>query len=468
MSNEIKVGLLLVVSLAVLAWFSIAGGALGFGKNAPMRDLMAVFADVEGIKEGTRVKMAGVDVGEVERVELQSNGTAILRFKVKESVALPADVSAQITSSGLIGERYVALVPGSLGAKGDGGLLPANVNQLPVLGTVDPTNISTDFAEMARDMKGMIARLNTVLGDPENGEKLQQIIDGLSKFSDNLGSSGGDLDKTMKDFGAAANNLAEISDRLKRGEGPLGQLLVDDGGTTKNNLNQTLDELHKAVKDFREIMQKVNGGQGTIGKLVNDNETAQKFEDALDTFNNISAKLDGFRAEANLEGAGLIGESGVYKGGVNGRVQLGTTFIDAGVAGDGFAARNDSQGSKYYGKDFGPQAKYTAQVGKMFPGALAGEDIAVRAGLKNSSAGVGVDAYGNLVGKRVKYSADAYDFGGNDTPGSNKPHVDVSARADLIGSRVYGIVGYDNVLSEDYGAPMVGLGVRFQTDAAKK
>ena len=467
MTKEIKVGLLLVISLAVLAWLTMASGSL-FGQHVEMRELMAVFSDVNGVKEGSLVKMAGVDVGSVMKIDLQPNGTAILRFDVKKSVALPADVSAQITSNGLIGERYLALVPGVRGVKGDGGLLADSVNQLPVLDTVDPTNISSDFAEMARDMKGMIARLNTVLGAPQNGEKLQQIIDGMAKFSDNLGGSGGDLDKTMEDFGAAAHNMQEITQRLKNGEGPLGQLLMDDGGQTKNNINQTLEQLNKAVKDFREIMQKINGGQGTIGKLVNDEETAKKFDEALDTFNNISAKLDGFHAEADAEAVALPGESGVYKGGANGRVQLGRTFVDAGVVGDGFALRNGDAGTKYYGKDFGPTAKYTAQVGRMFPAALAGEDVAVRAGLKNSSAGVGVDTYGSVLGKRVKYSADAYDFGGNDTPGSNKPHVDLSARADLIGNRVYGIVGYDNVLSDTYGAPMVGMGVRFATDSAKK
>lgn len=471
MSNEIKVGLLLVFSLGVLALLSLASGTLGFGSKAPMRELFAVFTDVQGIKEGSTVKMAGVDVGSVTRVELQTNGTAILRFNVRESVALPVDVSAQITTSGLIGERYVALVPGVRGAAGDGGLLAENVTQLPVLETVDPTNISTDFAEMARDMKGMISRLNTVLGDPENGEKLQRVIDGLAKFSDGLGGTGGDLDKTMKDFSAAARNLAEISDNLKNGRGTLGQLLVEDpsGTNTKQNLNQTLEQLDGAVKEFRQIMQKINGGQGTLGKLVNDNETAEKFEEALDTFNDLSTTLDGFKAQANVEGVSLPGESGVFKGGVNGRLQLGTTFVDAGVTGDGFAMRNDSAGSRYYGKDFGSQTKFTAQVGKVFPGQLLGEDVAVRAGLKNNHAGLGADTYGSVpvVGSRVKYSADVYDFGGNDTPGTNKPHVDLTARADLVG-RVYGVVGYDNVLSEDYGGPMVGLGVRFGTDATKK
>lgn len=470
MTKEIKVGLLLVAAMAVLVWFSMASGTFGFGDKAPTRELFAIFEDVQGIKEGSPVKMAGVDVGAVTRIELQPNATAILRFNVKKSVALPADVSAQITTSGLIGERYVALVPGLRGATGDGGLLGDNVAQLPALRAVDPSNISTDFAKMAGDMQNMMGRLNEVLGNPETAEKLQRIVDGMAKFSDSLGGSQGDMSKVMNDFGIAAGNLAKISEDLKNGKGPLGQLLVADTSGTKQNLEHTLQELDKAVKDFREIMQKINSGQGTIGKLVNDNETAQKFDEALDSVNELSGVLDGFRAEGNVEGVGLPGEDGVFKGGLNGRVDMGTMFVEGGIAADGFAMKNDDAGSPYYNKDFGSQTKFTAQVGKTFRGALLGDDLAIRGGLKNNHEGVGMDAYGRLpvVGNRVRYSADVYDFGGNDTPGDNKPHVDLAARADLIGNRVYGIVGYDNVLSEDYGAPMVGLGLRFSTDGPKK
>lgn len=498
MSNEIKVGLLLVVALAVLAWLTIASGTLGFGHNVPMRELFAVFEDVQGIKEGSSVKMAGVDIGQVSRVELQPNGTAILRFKVRKSVALPADVSAQITAAGLIGERYVALVPGAQGRHGDGGLLAESVQQLPAAATVDPANVGTNFAKMAEQMQGMTSNLQTVLGDPENARKLQGMIDALAKFSDSMNGSGG-MDSAMKNLNVATGNFAKISQDLRSGKGTIGQLLADDPSGSKVNLAQTLAQMNAAIADFRQIMEKINSGQGTLGRLVNDSSTADKLDSTLDSVNGLAGGIHGFlggssgrnassavdvsgtdsepakhsflRAEGSLESVGVLGEDNVFKGNANARLQAGGKFVDLGVQGDGFASKakgSDNIGGPYYGKDFGSTVKYTAQVGQMFDGALLGNDVALRAGLKNSTAGVGTDIYGRMpfTDKGVRYSADLYDFGGANTPGDDA-HLDLTARADLT-RRIYGIVGYDNVLSDQYGGPMVGLGIRFQTDDGKK
>ena len=101
MTNETKVGILVVAALAALVWLSVRSGTFGFGVgSAPMRELSTEFRDVQGLNEGSKVKMAGVDVGEVQSVDLKPNGVAVLHYNVRESVALPADVSAQIATNG--------------------------------------------------------------------------------------------------------------------------------------------------------------------------------------------------------------------------------------------------------------------------------------------------------------------------------------------------------------------------------
>ncbi|PZP38762.1 MAG: hypothetical protein DI585_06405 [Pseudomonas fluorescens] len=469
MNNEIKVGLLIVVALAVLGWLTVASGTLNLGRKDATRELTSTFRDVNGIKEGTLVKMAGVDIGKVTRVELQPNGTAILRFEVRQSVALPADVAAQITSSGLIGEYYLALVPGREGVLGDGGLLAENVNHLPALASADPANVATDFAKMADDMQNITASLKLVLGDPENARKFQDIVDNLSRFSETLGGNNGE---TVSNLGRATENLAKITEDLRNGKGALGQLLVSDGNETKEQLNGTLNQLNAAVADFREIMAKINGGQGTIGKLVNDNNTAQKFDTALDTFNGINTRMENFKTELSMEGAALTNENDIYKTNATLRLQPGTaTFVELGLTGDGFAANADSSnnaGGPYYGREFGNKLKYTAQVGRTFPDAIGTTDLSLRGGIKNSTAGVGADAQSTLFGTGVKYSADLYDFGGNNTPNGNNPHLDLTARANLYGNNIYGLVGYDNVLNSEYGSPMVGVGVKFGGNTESK
>jgi len=474
MNNETKVGILVVVALAALVWLSVRSGTFGFGVgHAPMRELSTEFRDVQGLGQGSKVKMAGVDVGEIDSVQLESDGNAILHYKVKESVALPADVSAQIATNGLIGEKYLALVPGAAGAVGTSGLLSPDATSIPAAASTDMAQIGTNFAKVSDDLQSMTATLKSVLGNPDNAKKLQQIIDGLSSFSSGIG--GANSADTFKNLNTVADNLAVITTNLREGKGTLGALLAPGvSGTTGNQqLAGTLQNLNEAVADLKEVMAKVNSGQGTIGKLVNDPETADKLNNALDTFSDVSDRINAFRTEVAFEGYSLTNEHGIGKGEVDLTLQpRPTRFYLLGASSDGFAtkAKNGTLVTNpYYGQDFGHSTKLTAQFGQVFQHALLGNDVAVRVGIKNSSGGVGVDTYGAMpyFGTPIKYSADVYDFSGNDTPGSHKPHIDLKARADLMGRLVYGLVGYDNVLNQKYGSPIVGLGVHFQDDDLK-
>lgn len=470
MRNETKVGILVVVALGALAFLSVKSGSFGLGHaTTPMRHLSSTFSNVEGIKEGSAVKMAGVDVGEVTSVKLQPNGSAVLDFDVKKNVALPADVTAQITTSGLIGDRYVSLQPGPDGALGQGGYLTADSAVIASNGgSTSPQDIGNNFAQVADDLKGMTSQLRQVLGNPENAQKLQQIIDGFAKFSNAMGDGG-----TMDNIEKIAANFEKVSDQLASGKGPLGQLIMGNGEGVSGTMG-SLADLGEAAKEFKEVMAKINNGQGSLGKLVNDPETAEKLNNALDTFGDVADRVNQLRTEVAFEGYSLTNEQGIGKGDFSLTLQpRPTRFYTAGFTSDGFASaaksKNDLTGP-YYGKDFGHASKFTLQFGQVFQDApLLGRDLAVRVGLKNSTGGVGLDTYGKVpfTDKNVKYSADVYDFSGNDTPGSSNPHVDLMARADLMGNNLYGVVGYDNVLSQEYGSPVVGLGLRFQDDDLK-
>lgn len=470
MSNETKVGLLVVVALGALGWLSVKSGSFGFANaTTSMRTLTSTFSNVEGIKEGSRVKVAGVDVGDVKEVELQPNGTAVLTMEVKKEVALPADVTAQITTSGLIGDRFVSLVPGPNGAQGDSPLLTADSAVIPSNGgAANPQDIGNNFAQVADDLKSMTSQLRAVLGNPENAQKMQQIIDGMAAFSSKLGEGG-----TMDNISKIAANFEKVSDQLASGKGPLGQLIMG-GGDGANGALGSLADLGAAAKEFREVMAKINNGEGSLGKLVNDPATAEKLDNALDTFSEVSDRVNQLRTEVAFEANTLTSEQGIGKGDFSLTLQpRPTRFYTVGFNADGFASAAKSQNDihgPYFGKDFGNKSKITAQFGQVFQNVGGtGQDLAVRAGLKNSTGGIGFDTYGHLpvVGNNVKYSADVYDFSGSNTPGSSSPHVDLAARADLIGKTVYGVVGYDNVLNQEYGSPMVGVGVKFQDDDLK-
>jgi phospholipid/cholesterol/gamma-HCH transport system substrate-binding protein len=77
-------------------------------------ELTARFDRVDGVREGTDVKISGIKVGSVTAQTLDPETfIAVMHISIDPKIKLPVDTVASITSSGLLGENYVALSPGN-------------------------------------------------------------------------------------------------------------------------------------------------------------------------------------------------------------------------------------------------------------------------------------------------------------------------------------------------------------------
>lgn len=99
----------LAVALGFLAWAygrSDAGDPGGY-------TLRAKFDRVDGLETGGDVRLSGIKVGKVLSQELDPQSyRALVTFSVRNGLELPSDSSAAIVSSGLLGGKYLSLVPG--------------------------------------------------------------------------------------------------------------------------------------------------------------------------------------------------------------------------------------------------------------------------------------------------------------------------------------------------------------------
>jgi phospholipid/cholesterol/gamma-HCH transport system substrate-binding protein len=76
--------------------------------------LYAKFDRIDGLLEGNDVKLSGVKVGEVSQITLDPQSyLAVVEISLDSTIQLSTDTSAQIASEGLMGGKYVALVPGA-------------------------------------------------------------------------------------------------------------------------------------------------------------------------------------------------------------------------------------------------------------------------------------------------------------------------------------------------------------------
>jgi phospholipid/cholesterol/gamma-HCH transport system substrate-binding protein len=97
----------------------VAIGFLLFAYNTSQVDqnggyeLTARFDKVDGLEQGSDVRISGIKVGTVLDQSLDPQTyRAEVRFSLREDIQLPADTSAAVVSNGLLGGKYLALVPG--------------------------------------------------------------------------------------------------------------------------------------------------------------------------------------------------------------------------------------------------------------------------------------------------------------------------------------------------------------------
>ncbi len=102
-----------VIALAI-GFLVYAGQITGFGAGGSDHyNLTASFRSAEGISTGTDVRLAGVKVGSVTAMDLNTETfRAEAELTLSSDIVLPDDTAALISSEGLLGGNFVELVPG--------------------------------------------------------------------------------------------------------------------------------------------------------------------------------------------------------------------------------------------------------------------------------------------------------------------------------------------------------------------
>jgi phospholipid/cholesterol/gamma-HCH transport system substrate-binding protein len=109
-TTQLFVGIFTVIGIAALAFLSVRLGRVEIFP-APGYTLFANFDNIAGLKTGDRVEIAGVKVGKITDIGLKDN-RARVAMRVDEGVEVDDDAIAKVLTSGLIGDKYVAIALG--------------------------------------------------------------------------------------------------------------------------------------------------------------------------------------------------------------------------------------------------------------------------------------------------------------------------------------------------------------------
>ena len=109
---ELSVGLFVVLGIAAIIYLTIQVGT-GSMLSGDTYLIESRFANAGGLHSGSTVLLAGVTVGRVEGIRMESSDySAIVTLRVLSTLRLPTDSMASIKTTGLIGDKFVSLSPG--------------------------------------------------------------------------------------------------------------------------------------------------------------------------------------------------------------------------------------------------------------------------------------------------------------------------------------------------------------------
>ena len=107
---ELAVGLFLIVGIICLGYLSIKLGKMEvFGGEG--YEIHAIFSDTGGLRTGSSVEIAGVEVGRVRKITLEDYQANIM-IHFSQDLEIQEDAIASIKTKGLIGEKYIEISPG--------------------------------------------------------------------------------------------------------------------------------------------------------------------------------------------------------------------------------------------------------------------------------------------------------------------------------------------------------------------
>jgi phospholipid/cholesterol/gamma-HCH transport system substrate-binding protein len=297
LSTEKKVGLFFILGLILFAVMLELGGQWNpFEKSISYQTFLT---SVTGLKVGDSVRLAGVDVGKINRIDVME-GKVRIDFEVKKGTKIRKDTIASLRMTNLLGGQFLGLSFGSSAAP----LLPPGATVASKeAATVD--TIMADLGDITADAKTLITDLNKnqaeVLGTmsamlDENRPNIRSTMSNLSSITTKMDRGDGSLAMLLNDKTLYANtnevtaNLKTITAKIERGEGTIGKLVNDDAFYVE--AKSAMANINDSMKDVKEIAGKINSGEGTMAMLVNDKALYTELSGASKNIKEIAEKIN--------------------------------------------------------------------------------------------------------------------------------------------------------------------------------
>lgn len=270
--QTIKVGIFSLVGILIITAliFYIGSRQQAFGSK---KEITATFRNVGGLKTGNTVRYAGVTIGSVEEIRITSDSSVSVTLLIDshDSRFIKNDSRVSISTEGLLGSKYVKILPGSAGAASI-----RNGDHLPSIEPVDFDEILTvlndsgnNFRSITGNVDEIVSKINqgegmlgAIISDTLMDEKVGTIVESFNTTGIHAARLSAKMIEAVDTLKSVGGNTVEISEELKifakklnNDSSTLGRIISDT--VMANSINTTMDELKTTAEEVKETSARV-------------------------------------------------------------------------------------------------------------------------------------------------------------------------------------------------------------------
>jgi len=285
-SSELKVGIMILIGILILFYMSFRVGKYGvFSEHG--YELTAVFINASGLDVKTPVKIAGVEVGKIKKISLDGF-KALATLTLKDNLRIPVDSRISIRSQGILGDKFLEIIPGN-----DQKLL---VQGGRIQDVIEPPDFDQLFASMnvaAKNFGETMGELKDIISEKEKAnikKSIENFQEVSGDFKNLIKDNKGNISRVVSNVDETMSGLKLMVKDVESGKGTLGLLVKDE---------TLYNDAREAVNVLKTISADINQGKGTLGKFVKDEAL---YDETKATMANIKDLTDGIK-----KGEGTLG-----------------------------------------------------------------------------------------------------------------------------------------------------------------
>jgi phospholipid/cholesterol/gamma-HCH transport system substrate-binding protein len=299
MARETRLGLFFLLGLVLVGFVTLTVSQW----TPPWRRghvLVVYFPNVEGLRVGDPVRVAGVQNGRVLSVQLEEKRVRV-ELELEDRPTLREDYAILIQESALIGGKFVEVAPGTAVKREidahqplKGSALPSPVQELAKLIEENRANLRetiADVREVMRSVREGPGTLHELIANKALYEKIDKAASHLEAFSEKIDAGQGTAGKLVNDpalyddLKAVASDLKAITGRIQQGPGAIHAAVYDP--ELGKDLKQAVEDIRGTAAGLREMIEKVQSGDKPLLAYLVDEKSYQQAEQAIQDFGKV-------------------------------------------------------------------------------------------------------------------------------------------------------------------------------------